>query len=151
LGYAFNPLSIYFCYRASGELALLIYEVRNTFGEHHSYVLQVKSGCSRSDVVRQSQTKQFYVSPFMEMKSSYQFRISQPGEQAKVSIIQTDQKGPMLAAAFCGFRRSLTTRALLIASLTIPLFTFKVVAAIHWEALRLWMKGVPFVPRSSET
>jgi DUF1365 family protein len=148
-GYAFNPLSIYFCYRASGELALLIYEVRNTFGEQHSYVLQVESGGGRRDVIRQRQAKQFYVSPFLEMGLSYHFRISPPGEQVKVSIIETDQNGPVLAAAFCGLRRSLTSRALLSAFLMSPLFTFKVVAAIHWEALRLWMKRVPLVPRSS--
>jgi len=149
LGYAFNPLSIYFCYRASGELALLIYEVRNTFGEQHSYVLQVKSGDGRNDVIRQRQAKQFYVSPFLEMGMSYHFRVSQPSEQATVSIIETDQNGPVLAAAFCGLRRSLTSHALLSAFLMIPFFTFKVVAAIHWEALRLWIKRVPLISRSS--
>lgn len=149
LGYAFNPLSIYFCYRASGELALLIYEVRNTFGEHHSYVLQVDGAAGRSDVVRQYQNKQFYVSPFLDMGLSYQFRVSQPGEQMKVSIIQTDRNGPVLAAAFYGLRRSLSSRSLLGAFTTMPLFTFKVVAAIHWEALRLWIKGVPLLPRSN--
>jgi uncharacterized protein len=149
LGFAFNPLSIYFCYRASGELALLIYEVRNTFGEQHSYALQVNRGEGQSDVIRQRQAKQFYVSPFVEMGMSYHFRVSRPGEQVKVSIIETDQNGPLLTAAFHGLRRSLTSRALLTAFLLIPFFTFKVVAAIHWEALRLWMKRVPFVPRSS--
>lgn len=149
-GYKFNPLSIYFCFRASGELALLIYEVRNTFGEMHSYVLQVSGGHGGRKVLRHSHTKQFYVSPFMEMAGRYHFRIVLPDEQAKVRILQTDKDGPVLAAAFCGRRRSLTSRSLLSAFLTIPLFTFKVIAAIHWEALRIWLKGVPLVPRSSE-
>lgn len=149
-GYTFNPLSIYFCYRASGELALLIYEVRNTFGEIHPYVLQVEGDHGRDEVLRQSQAKQFYVSPFIEMEMRYHFRISPPGEQIRVRILETDEGGPLLAAAFCGSQRSLTTRSLLRAFLTIPLFTFKVVAAIHWEALRLWLRGAPLVSRSSE-
>jgi hypothetical protein len=149
-GYTFNPLSIYFCYRASGELALLIYEVRNTLGEIHPYALQVEGGRGRDDVLRQSQAKQFYVSPFIEMEMRYHFRISPPGEHMRVRILETDEGGPVLAAAFSGRRHALTSRSLLGAFLKIPLFTLKVVAAIHWEALRIWAKGVPLVPRSSE-
>ncbi len=147
LGYTFNPLSIYLCYGASGELALLIYEVRNTFGQIHHYVLQVEGGDGVSPVFRQTQTKQFYVSPFIEMRMRYHFRISLPGEQLKVRILETDEAGPVLAAGFSGRRCALTTRTLLRAFLAIPLLTFKVVAAIHWEALRLWVKGAPLVPR----
>lgn len=148
LGYSFNPLSIYFCYHSSGELALLIYEVRNTFGEIHPYVLQVEGGDGSGDIIRQSQAKQFYVSPFMAMATRYQFRLAPPGETVKVRILQTDNTGPVLAAGFCGSRQPLTSRVLLSAFLAIPLLTLKVVAAIHWEALRLWMKGAPLVPRS---
>jgi len=147
-GYTFNPLSIYFCYSASGELALLIYEVRNTFREIHPYVLQVEGGHGRNDVIRQNQAKQFYVSPFIEMEMRYHFRISPPGEQIRVRILETDEGGPVFAAAFSGRRHVLTSRSLLGAFLAIPLLTFKVVAAIHWEALRLWLKGAPLVPRS---
>ncbi len=147
LGYAFNPLSIYFCYQTSGELALLIYEVRNTFGEIHPYVLPVEGGDGCGDIVRQSQTKQFYVSPFIEMDTRYRFRLTPPGETVKVRILQTDASGPVLAAGFCGSRRPLTSRLLLGALLTMPLLAFKVVLAIHWEALRLWIKGAPLVPR----
>jgi DUF1365 family protein len=151
LGYVFNPLSIYFCYGASGELALVIYEVRNTFGEIHPYVLEVDLGRKDSDgggdVVRQSQTKQFYVSPFIGMDTRYHFRLAPPGETVKVRILQTNETGPVLAAGFSGCRRPLTSRLLLGAFLTMPLLTFKVVAAIHWEALRLWIKGAPLVPR----
>jgi uncharacterized protein len=147
-GYTFNPLSIYFCYRDSGELALLVYEVRNTFGEIHPYVLPVGGGHVAGDVLRQNQTKQFYVSPFIEMGMQYHFRISLPGEKMKVRILETDKVGPVLAAAFSGRRHVLTSRALLDALLAMPLLTFKVIMAIHWEALRLWLKGVPLVPRS---
>ena len=81
LGYTFNPLSVYFCYRASGELALLIYEVRNTFGDIHPYVLPVNSGEMSCAGVRQQQDKLFYVSPFIEMAMRYHFRVLPPGER----------------------------------------------------------------------
>lgn len=148
-GYSFNPLSIYFCYRASGALALLIYEVRNTFGEIHSYVLKVEDSKPLDGAIRQSQAKRFYVSPFIDMETCYHFRLSLPGEQVKVRILQTDGAGPVLAATFSGRRHALTTRSLLAAFLGIPLFTFKVVAAIYWQAFRLWLKGTPLVPRAS--
>jgi DUF1365 family protein len=151
LGYSFNPLSIYFCYRASGELALLIYEVRNTFGEIHPYVLQVDEGHGGDAVIRQSQAKQFYVSPFMQMAMRYHFRLTSPGAQVMVKILERDESGLVLAAAFSGQRDALTSRTLLRAFLTLPLLTFKVTAAIHWEALRLWLKGVRLVPRSRAT
>lgn len=147
-GYVFNPLSVYFCYQASGELALLIYEVRNTFGGIHTYVQPVAAADGRSDTLRHSEAKQFYVSPFMAMDMRYHFRVSPPGQLAKVRILQTGADGgPVLAAGFCGKHHALTSRALLGAFLAIPLLTFKVVAAIHWEALRLWLKGVPLVAR----
>ncbi|MEY9124320.1 DUF1365 family protein [Bradyrhizobium yuanmingense] len=146
LGYVFNPLSIYFCYWASGDLALLIYEVRNTFGEMHSYVLPVQD--ARPDcAIRQSQAKEFYVSPFMEMGTHYRFSISPPEQNVAVRIVQTGDQGAMFAAAFRGRRRALTSRALLAALVGLPFLTFKVIAAIHWEAMRLWLKGVPYLPR----
>lgn len=146
LGYVFNPLSVYFCYGASGDLALLIYEVRNTFGEMHSYVLPVQDarpGCT----IRQSRAKEFYVSPFMEMETHYRFSISPPEQDVMVRIVQTSEQGAMFAAAFRGRRRPLTSHSLLAALFGLPFLTFKVIAAIHWEALRLWLKGAPYVPR----
>src|SRR5439155_1271923 len=80
LGFTFNPLSVYFCHRADGELALIIYEVRNTLGDIHSYVLPVKPGETSAAGIRQQQDKQFYVSPFVEMAMRYHFRILPPGE-----------------------------------------------------------------------
>lgn len=147
LGYAFNPLSVYYCDDAAGGLALLIYEVRNTFGELHSYVLPMREGDISPAGVRQSQAKSFYVSPFIEMPMRYQFRITPPEASVKLRILETDAEGPLLAATFFGERRALNSAALLRACAAFPLLTFKIIAAIHWEALRLWLKGLPLVPR----
>ncbi len=147
LGYTFNPLSAYFCYRADGELALMIYEVRNTFGDIHAYVLPVKPGESSDAGIRQAQEKLFYVSPFIGMAMRYHFRVSPPGDSVKLRILETDRDGPLLAATFNGRRRALTTAALLRLFCSLPLVTLKIVAAIHWEALRLWLKGARLVPR----
>jgi uncharacterized protein len=148
-GYTFNPLSAYFCYRADGELLLIIYEVRNTFGELHCYVLPVRPGEISAAGVRQQQDKLFYVSPFIEMAVRYHFRVSPPGHSVKLRILETDREGPLLSATFSGQRRSLTTAALLRSLFSLPLVTFKIVAAIHWQALRLWLKGIRLVPRAN--
>jgi DUF1365 family protein len=146
LGYTFNPLSVYFCYRADNTLALVIYEVRNTFGDIHAYVLPVRDGEVSEAGVRQVQDKLFYVSPFVEMAMRYHFRLSPPGEQVKLRILETDREGPLLAATFCGRRQPLTSAALLRAFFALPLLSVKIIAAIHWEALRLWIKGARLVP-----
>ncbi|MBR0753753.1 DUF1365 domain-containing protein [Bradyrhizobium jicamae] len=147
LGYTFNPLSVYFCYRADDELALMIYEVRNTFGDIHCYVLPVTSANRSAAGIRQQQDKTFYVSPFIAMAMRYQFRVSPPDSSVKLRILETDREGPLLAATFNGVRQSLNTVRLLKSLVALPLVTFKVTAAIHWEALRLWVKGARLVPR----
>jgi uncharacterized protein len=146
-GYTFNPLSVYFCYRADDTLALIIYEVRNTFGDIHAYVLPVGEGEVSQAGVRQAHDKLFYVSPFVEMAMRYHFRILPPGDLVKLRILETDRDGPLLAATFSGHRRALTSAALLRAVVALPLVTVKIVAAIHWEALRLWLKGAKLIPR----
>jgi len=146
-GYTFNPLSVYFCYDASGALAVVIYEVRNTFGDIHPYVLPVSAGELGPAGLRQEQDKLFYVSPFIEMAMRYHFRIVPPGEIVRLRILETDAEGPVLAATFAGTQRVLSTASLLQAFLALPLMTLKVIAAIHWEALRLWIKGAKLVPR----
>ena len=146
-GYTFNPLSVYFCYQRDGRLALTIYEVRNTFGELHAYVLAVQPDEISKAGLRQQQDKLFYVSPFIEMKTRYHFRVSGAGESVKLRILETDREGPLLSATFHGRRRDLTTAALLRSLLTLPLLSLKIMAAIHWQALRLWLKGVRLVPR----
>ena len=147
LGYTFNPLSVYFCHRANGELALVIYEVRNTFGDMHAYVLPVQPDQISDAGIRQSQEKLFYVSPFVEMAMRYHFRVMPPGERVKLRILETDHEGPLLAATFNGRRRILDTAGLLRAFVALPLVTLKIMAAIHWQALLLWLKGARLVPR----
>jgi uncharacterized protein len=121
--------------------------VRNTFGDIHSYVLPVRPGEASSAGIRQQQDKQFYVSPFVEMAMRYHFRILPPADSVRLRILETDRNGPQLAATFNGRRRALTTAALLRSFVALPLVTLKIVAAIHWEALRLWLKGARPVAR----
>ncbi|MGJ5180409.1 DUF1365 domain-containing protein [Bradyrhizobium oligotrophicum] len=147
LGYVFNPLSVYFCHRSDGTLALMIYEVRNTFGEIKPYVLPVGPGELTTAGLRQAQDKTFYVSPFIDMAMRYHFRVTPPASNVKLRILETGTDGPVLAATFSGRRRALTSRSLLAAFVALPLVTLKVFGAIHWEALRLWTKGVRLVPR----
>jgi DUF1365 family protein len=146
LGYCFNPLSIYFCHRADGELAALIYQVHNTFGERHSYVMPVLPA---GGVVYQRCRKAFYVSPFMDMDLRYEFWTTVPDERVAVNIRVGAADGPMFAAALTGKRETLSDRSLARLFLTMPAITLKVIAAIHWEALRLWMKGLRTRPRPS--
>uniref|UniRef100_Q07N11 DUF1365 domain-containing protein n=1 Tax=Rhodopseudomonas palustris (strain BisA53) TaxID=316055 RepID=Q07N11_RHOP5 len=146
-GYTFNPLSVYFCYDATGALALVIYEVRNTFGDLHAYVLPVQAGELGPAGLRQEQDKLFYVSPFVEMAMRYHFRVVPPGDDVRVRILETDAAGPVLAATFSGRRSPLNSLALIKASVRLPFLTLKVIGAIHWEALKLWIKGARLVPR----
>lgn len=144
LGYVFNPLSIYFCHDRAGRLAALLYEVNNTFGERHSYLAAVDPGAGA--VAVHGGEKQFYVSPFIDMATSYRFRVRVPDDGLAVTIEQRDSAGPLLVASLTGRRAPLTDRSLLQAFATHPLLTLKVIGGIHWEALRLWRKGLR--PRS---
>ena len=98
--------------------------------------------------VRQQQDKLFYVSPFIEMAMRYHFRVLPPEERVQLRILETDREGPLLAATFNGRRRALNTRELRRAFFAFPLVTLKIVAAIHWQALRLWLKGARLVSRT---
>jgi DUF1365 family protein len=140
-GYAFNPLSVFFCYRRSGDLAAILYEVCNTFKERHTYVIPVADPAR--PVIKQSCAKALYVSPFIGMDASYQFRIVPPGETIRVVIRQEDSDGLLLAASFAGDRLPFSRRTLAGALIRFPLLTLKVTAGIHWEALKLWLKGLP--------
>ena len=139
-GFVFNPLSEWFCYRADGTLAAIVHEVHNTFGERHAYVLPADTN---SCAIHQSCAKTFYVSPFLSMDCAYRFRITQPGEKVLVAIEEMELGAPVLSASFSGRKQGLTDRTLAMALLKHPLMTFKIVAAIHFEALRLWLKRVP--------
>lgn len=146
-GQVFNPLSVYYAYEARGQLVALVYAVRNTFGEHHTYVCKIEAGDITPAGIRQSRSKLFYVSPFIEMEARYNFRMSVPGEQIKWRILQTDVSGPLLSATYNGARKALKTQTILACLLQIPLLPLKIVGGIHYEALRLWLKGVRYVPR----
>ena len=144
LGYAFNPLSVYFCHAPGGALRAILYEVNNTFGERHSYLIEVDAAATGADgLVRQRCDKKMYVSPFLTLDMHYQFTIRPPQNDAPLSIgvDAHDNEGPVLIARFDAQPRALTDGALVRAFFGHPLLTLKVVGAIHWEALRLWLKG----------
>jgi len=141
LGYAFNPLSVYFCHRRDGALTAILYEVNNTFGQRHSYLLPVAEG--DISLIRQATPKRFHVSPFMGMDMDYAFRVVPPGQRLAITIVGSDAEGPIITAALATTRRPLTDTALARAFVSHPLLTLKVVAAIGWEALKLWRKRVP--------
>lgn len=144
LGYVFNPISVYFCHRADGTLGAILYEVSNTFGERHGYLIPVEGDGSR---VRQSCRKRLYVSPFIGMEMRYDFSVAPPGAGVTIAIAEHDATGLLLTASFAGTRRPFRDRELLRAFLAHPLLTLKVMGGIHWEALRLWLKGVPLTER----
>jgi hypothetical protein len=141
LGYVFNPISVYFCFDRRGTLGAVIYEVHNTFGERHSYLVPVDPDAPGP--FRHHCAKRLHVSPFIGMEATYHFRLGVPGERLSFAIAETDADGPVLQAAATGARVALTDRALVSAFLRYPFMTLKVIAAIHWEALRLWLKGLP--------
>ena len=109
LGHGFNPLSVYFCHRADGALAAILYEVSNTFGERHNYLIAAPADADGP--VRQTAAKAFYVSPFMDLDLSYAFTVTPPGERCAIAITVSDGDGPMLAASFAGQRQALTDAA----------------------------------------
>jgi len=144
LGYGFNPLSIYYCAHADGTLAAIVYEVHNTFGERHSYVLPAET----RGHLHQSCGKAFYVSPFLEMDLRYDFSITPPEDRLALAIRASKHGSPEMIACLAGERRELTNAALLRLFFVMPVVTLKVITAIHWEALRLWLKGLRFTARS---
>lgn len=147
LGYVFNPLSVYYCYADNGSLTALIYEVRNTFGERHTYVCPVEPGQMSEAGIRQERSKIFYVSPFIDLGARYRFRMLPPGETVRLRILETEAGKPLLSAAFAGDAAPLTTANLASLLIRLPFMTLKVMAGIHWEALKLWAKGAKFHAR----
>ena len=138
-GYGFNPLSAYFCHSKTGALVAILYEVHNTFGERHSYLIPVNNP---GHVIAQQCRKVFHVSPFMDMDMTYQFRVAAPAERIAVAISAAKANGVQLFAALAGRRRDVSDAALLRLLISHPLLTLKVVGAIHWHALRLLLKGI---------
>lgn len=147
-GFVFNPISVYFCYDKDQCLMAAIYEVRNTFGDRHSYVAPVRDGELSMAGLRQRAEKLFYVSPFMPPQLTYHFRLRPPTEgDVAVRILETDPAGPMLAATFTGEKQAMTDASCLRLAFGLPFMTLKVVFGIHWEALKLFVKGAPFFHR----
>lgn len=143
LGHVFNPLSLFFCHRRDGSLAAVLYEVNNTFGERHSYLVPVAGDAVP---LRQGCDKAFHVSPFLPMRMRYRFVVWPPAETISVNVLGDDEAGLLIAATMTGERRALTDAALLRAVLRTNLTGLKVLACIHWEALKLWRKGVRLHP-----
>ena len=144
LGYVFNPLSIFFVYNKNSSLIAILYEVKNTFGEQHTYVFKVDTN---EQLIKNSCAKKFYVSPFMDLSSEYFFKILNPGNKLSVIIDQRDQEGKLLYASQDGIRSELSAKNLIFSYLKHPLMTFKIISAIHFEALRLWIKGINLVKK----
>lgn len=141
LGYVFNPLTVYFCSRADETLAAVLYQVNNTMGERHTYVIPVSAG--DTPPFRQRCDKAMYVSPFTPMQSSYAFTTVPPDGDVCIVIKQGDADGLLLTASFAGQAAPLSDATLIRAVLRHPLMTLKIIAGIHLEAFRLWRKGVP--------
>lgn len=143
LGYVFNPISLYYCHQPDGRLAAMVYEVTSTFGLRHAYVVPVAAEDQVAGVIGQGAPKALHVSPFMGMEMDYEFRGHAPGERLDLTIRGLDAEGPLIIAAMAAGRRPLHDAELLSAAIKLPLMTLKVMIAIHWEALKLWLKGVP--------
>ena len=141
LGYGFNPVTVYFGLAADGRPKLIVYEVNNTFGERKSYVIPVAADAG-SDTVSQACRKSFYVSPFNPVEGRYSFHLTPPGEELTVGIALENDDGPVLKAYFRGARSELSDATLLAALLRTGWLSVKVIAAIHFEALKLWFKGL---------
>jgi DUF1365 family protein len=139
LGYVFNPLSVYFCSDESGQLRAILYEVHNTFGERHTYVFPMDGAVSAA--AEHATPKAFHVSPFLAMDMAYRFRTHPPDDAVAVAISGEDATGPVIFASLSGRREPLSDRALLGLLAGFPLVTLRVIAAIHWHAFRMILKG----------
>lgn len=147
LSYVFNPLSVFFCFGRGGRLAAIVHEVNNTFGERHFYVLPAQG--SSSGRIEQTCDKAFRVSPFLGADLRYRFTIDPPADRVSVAITVSDASEPVLVTWFTGNHRPFTSASILLRWLLHPALTVKIILAIHWEAIWIWLKlrraarGVP--------
>ena len=152
LGYAFKPVSFWFCERADGALRAIVCEINNTFGERHCYLLAHRDGRAIAAGEEMVATKVFHVSPFCAVTGGYRFRFLHARDRSVARIEYDDaaagRRGePLITTSLSGVLRPISDRALLSAFLRMPLFSFGVIARIHWQALRLWWKRSPFFPK----
>ena len=145
LGYVFNPLSIFYCYEKD-KLVAIFYEVKNTFNEQHTYIFKIKN----NEEIIQKCRKKFYVSPFMDMETYYNFKLLNPNDKLSVFIKQTDANGTILTATQTGDKKEFSFKQLAINFLKYPLMTIKIISSIHYEALLLWKKGAIYRKRDKK-
>ena len=143
LGYVFNPLSVFYIYNNNEKLISILYEVKNTFGEQHTYIFKIEN----DNLLQHNCEKKFHVSPFIEMNCNYFFRILKPSEKISVIIDQYQSNEKILFASQDGKRADLTSAELMKSYLKHPLMTFKIISAIHFEAFKLWAKGIKFIKK----
>jgi uncharacterized protein len=144
-GYVFNPLSVFYCYNKK-SLKAIFYEVKNTFNEQHTYIFKIKN----KDRLKQSCKKKFYVSPFMDMDTYYDFKLLNPNKKLFVSIKQSDKKGTILSAVQQGEKKQFNFKQLTANFFKYPLMTLKIILAIHFEAFFLWKKGALYRSRNKK-
>lgn len=151
LGYVFNPVSFWFCHRRDGALRAVLCEVSNTFGERHCYLLDRHGAIANGESL--GARKVFHVSPFCRVEGGYRFqfiRTPRPaGEDTLARIDYHDDDGPLLLTSITGRSGELDDRSIILALLRYPLMTVMVITRIHWQALKLWLKRVPFHSKPS--
>ena len=140
LGYAFNPLSLWYCFGEDKQLYAVICEVSNTFGEHHHYVLH-NNNEPYADKVKATKAKNFHVSPFINMDAKYKFTIDKPSDELLIVINEYQNNELMLTASQVGKQQKIDTPHLFGLFFRLPFMTLKIMFMIHWQALKIWLRG----------
>ena len=150
-GCSFVPVSFYICLDPGRNPVCAVAEVHNTFGEVKAYVIPVEAGSQNPARFRARVPKNFYVSPYSHPGDEFEFKIRLPDNRFEIQVDDLHEGKTVLTSRFWGERRALTDGALLALTLRHPLVTFHAVAAIHWQALRLWLKRVPWFSKAANS